>query len=446
MGKPLLWVIKPQPSKKYLFSTFYKKEETMIENIEQAIKGIFSHKMRSFLTMLGVIIGIAAIIAIVSIVEGTSKKLEKSLVGSGNNVTIVAPSEDGSYAYDMSSGIPTGFVSVNDSSLREIKGISGVRAASAYNTRDVNDGIYWKEKSLSYGAKVNGIDSTYLKTLLYKVTSGRDFSGKEYSSTDKIALVDDNLVNKLFDGANPLGQIIEVGSEPFKVVGVVHDSNKKEEEYDSIDDYYQSSGSESSYGNIYIPNKVWPIIYQFDEPKSVAVSVKDTKQMAAIGKKVSDSLNNYGTGDTVKYCALNSSQANEAITTLTNSITIMLVSIASLSLLVGGIGVMNIMLVSVTERTSEIGLKKALGAKKKNILAQFLTESAVLTGVGGILGVIVGIILAKILSVVISLDFAISVPWIIISVGFSIGIGILFGVTPANKAAKLNPIDALRRD
>lgn len=418
----------------------------MIENIEQAIKGIFSHKMRSFLTMLGVIIGIAAIIAIVSIVEGTSKKLEKSLVGSGNNVTIVAPSEDGSYAYDMSSGIPTGFVSVNDSSLREIKGISGVRAASAYNTRDVNDGIYWKEKSLSYGAKVNGIDSTYLKTLLYKVTSGRDFSGKEYSSTDKIALVDDNLVNKLFDGANPLGQIIEVGSEPFKVVGVVHDSNKKEEEYDSIDDYYQSSGSESSYGNIYIPNKVWPIIYQFDEPKSVAVSVKDTKQMAAIGKKVSDSLNNYGTGDTVKYCALNSSQANEAITTLTNSITIMLVSIASLSLLVGGIGVMNIMLVSVTERTSEIGLKKALGAKKKNILAQFLTESAVLTGVGGILGVIVGIILAKILSVVISLDFAISVPWIIISVGFSIGIGILFGVTPANKAAKLNPIDALRRD
>ena len=107
---------------------------------------------------------------------------------------------------------------------------------------------------------------------------------------------------------------------------------------------------------------------------------------------------------------------------------------------------MNIMLVSVTERTGEIGLKKALGAKKKNILAQFLTESAVLTGVGGILGVIVGIILAKILSVVISLDFAISIPWIIISVGFSIGIGIIFGVTPANKAAKLNPIDALRRD
>lgn len=418
----------------------------MIENIEQAIKGIFSHKMRSFLTMLGVIIGIAAIIAIVSIVEGTSKKLEKSLVGSGNNVTIVAPSEDGSYAYDMLNGIPNGFIGVNGSSLRKIKGISGVRAASAYNTRDVNDGIYWKEKSLNYGARVNGIDSTYLKTLLYKVTSGRDFSKEEYTSTDKIALIDDNLVDKLFDGDNPLGQIIEVGSEPFKVVGVVRNSTKKNEEYDSIDDYNQSSGSDTSYGNVYIPNKVWPIIYQFDEPKSVAVSVSDTKQMASIGKNVSKSLNKYGTGDTVKYYALNSSQANEAITTLTHSITIMLVSIASLSLLVGGIGVMNIMLVSVTERTGEIGLKKALGAKKKNILAQFLTESAVLTGVGGILGVIVGIILAKIISVVISLDFAISIPWIIISVGFSIGIGIIFGVTPANKAAKLNPIDALRRD
>ena len=136
----------------------------------------------------------------------------------------------------------------------------------------------------------------------------------------------------------------------------------------------------------------------------------------------------------------------EELKTLTNAIQLMLVSIASLSLLVGGIGVMNIMLVSVTERTAEIGLKKALGAKKRTILAQFLTESAVLTSVGGILGVLLGIGLAKVISVVASLEFGISIPWILIAVGFSMLIGILFGAMPASRAARLDPIEALRRE
>ena len=136
----------------------------------------------------------------------------------------------------------------------------------------------------------------------------------------------------------------------------------------------------------------------------------------------------------------------EELKTLPNSIPLMLVSIASLSLLVGGIGVMNIMLVSVTERTAEIGLKKALGAKNRTILAQFLTESAVLTSVGGVLGVLLGIGLAKIISVVAGLEFGVSVPWILIAVGFSMVIGILFGAMPASRAARLDPIEALRRE
>ena len=136
----------------------------------------------------------------------------------------------------------------------------------------------------------------------------------------------------------------------------------------------------------------------------------------------------------------------EELKTLTNAIQLMLVSIASLSLLVGGIGVMNIMLVSVTERTAEIGLKKALGAKNRTILAQFLTESAVLTSVGGVLGVLLGIGLAKIISVVAGLEFGVSVPWILIAVGFSMVIGILFGAMPASRAARLDPIEALRRE
>jgi putative ABC transport system permease protein len=167
--------------------------------------------------------------------------------------------------------------------------------------------------------------------------------------------------------------------------------------------------------------------------------------MASVGTRTAELLNNYVTNDTIRYAAVNAMEEAEELKTLTNAIQLMLVSIASLSLLVGGIGVMNIMLVSVTERTSEIGLKKALGAKKRTILAQFLTESAVLTSVGGILGVLLGIGLAKVISVVASLEFGISIPWILIAVGFSMLIGILFGAMPASRAARLDPIEALRR-
>jgi putative ABC transport system permease protein len=148
----------------------------------------------------------------------------------------------------------------------------------------------------------------------------------------------------------------------------------------------------------------------------------------------------------VQYAYLNAASDAEELGMLTTAIQLMLVGIASLSLLVGGIGVMNIMLVSVTERTAEIGLKKALGAKRRNIMAQFLTESAVLTGVGGVIGILVGILLAKIISVVTGLSFIISVPWVLIALGFSLLIGIVFGAMPASTAAKLSPIDALRRE
>ena len=145
------------------------------------------------------------------------------------------------------------------------------------------------------------------------------------------------------------------------------------------------------------------------------------------------------------YASLSSEENEDSMKTLTNAIQLMLLGIASLSLLVGGIGVMNIMLVSVTERTAEIGLKKALGAKRRAIMLQFLTESAVLTSVGGIIGVLVGIGMARIISYAANLEFGISIPWIIISVLFSVLIGVIFGGWPASRASKLNPIDALRR-
>ena len=194
-----------------------------------------------------------------------------------------------------------------------------------------------------------------------------------------------------------------------------------------------------------MPLNTWPIIYQYDEPETVGLKVETTEQMKAAADTAAEILNGNVMSENLRYGNDNDASGDE-LETLTNAIQLMLVGIASLSLLVGGIGVMNIMLVSVTERTAEIGLKKALGAKRRTILWQFLTESAVLTSVGGFLGILVGVILAKGISMLTGLAFGISVEWILISVLFSMGIGILFGAMPARRASKLNPIDALRRD
>jgi putative ABC transport system permease protein len=414
----------------------------MLENIRSSLRGIWAHKLRSFLTILGVIIGIASIIAIVSIVEGTNRKLEKSLIGSGNNVTTVAVSQD-NWPYDFSQGLPSGIPLVAGGTLEQIRSIDGVEAATAYRSRQVWNGAFYLNRALSNGT-INGIDPDYFATLQYSIVRGRDFTEEEYQAGSKLAIVDQNTANNLFDGVDPLGKVIEIRQEPFVVVGVIRDDNAQTEEYESIGEYYMYGMMAG--GQIYVPAESWPIIYQFDEPQTVGIRVHNTSQMASIGNSAAELLNLRVTNGTLQYHSTNMQEAAEELKTLTNAIRLMLVSIASLSLLVGGIGVMNIMLVSVTERTSEIGLKKALGAKRRTIMAQFLTESAVLTSVGGVLGVILGIGLAKLISVVATLDFGISVPWILIAVGFSMAIGLLFGAMPASRAARLNPIDALRRE
>lgn len=414
----------------------------MLENIRLALRGIWSHKLRSILTMLGVIIGIASIIAIVSIVEGTNKKLETSLIGAGNNVTTVQVMQDG-WAYEFEyNGVPEGIPQVNDESIERIKGIEGVVNAAKYLQRQGWNVVYYGDATLS-NTFIRGIGDGYFQTLGYSLILGRNFAEDEFNSGKKVTVIDENAMDALFNGEDPVGKVIEIQQEPYIVIGVVKDENKEEKEYESITDYYMYGGTQTQ-SNVYIPAGTWPIIYQYDEPESVAIKVEETKMMQSVAESAAEILNERVSGD-YQYGA-QTGDSMEELETLTNAIQLMLVGIASLSLLVGGIGVMNIMLVSVTERTSEIGLKKALGAKRRVILWQFLTESAVLTSVGGVLGIILGIILAKVISIVTGLPFGISVTWIIISVLFSMGIGILFGAMPASKASKLSPIDALRRE
>ena len=416
----------------------------MLENIRIAARSIWSHKLRSLLTILGVIIGIASIIAIVSIVEGTSQKLEKGLIGAGNNVTTVSLSQQEGWTYDAGGGLPPGVPLLTEADLDRLRELDGVAAVTAYLSRQSWNSVFYQDRPLSYGT-VYGISDSFFATMQYSLARGRDFTAEEYSGGRKVAILDTNAADAVFYGVDPVGEIIEIQQEPYLVVGVIRNDNAVEMEYESINDYYMY-GYESSMGQVFVPQNSWPIIYQFDEPPAVGLRVYDTKDMVPVGKRACDLLNENVTNPDIRYASGNSQSLADDLKTLTNAIQMMLVAIASLSLLVGGIGVMNIMLVSVTERTAEIGLKKALGAKRRTILTQFLTESAVLTSVGGVLGVIVGIGLAKLISIITGLEFGISVPWILIAVGFSMAIGLIFGAMPASRAARLDPIEALRRE
>lgn len=417
----------------------------MLENIRLSFQGIWSHKMRSFLTMLGIIIGIAAIIAIVSTIQGTNKQIEQNLIGSGSN-NVKVQLYNGDWTFDFSyESVPDGIPTVSQNTLDQIKALPEVEDASLYLSRQDYDGVYYLNNSIS-GGYVNGIDENYFDTCGYVMKSGRGFTEDDYNNSRKVAILDENSAQSLFQGTDPMGKTIEVKGEPFVVIGIVTRLEKFEPVINSLDDYYTYTQDTS--GCVYVPDRVWPVIYQYDEPQQVVLKAKSTEDMTNAGKKTADLLNSglNVSEDNVKYKSQDLLEQAKQIQQLSQSTNTMLIWIAGISLLVGGIGVMNIMLVSVTERTSEIGLKKAIGARKSMILGQFLTEAVVLTSLGGLIGVIVGIILAEIISKLNATPVSISVPAAILAVAFSMLIGIIFGLLPSYKAANLDPIEALRRE
>lgn len=417
----------------------------MLENIRLSFQGIWSHKMRSFLTMLGIIIGIAAIIAIVSTIQGTNKQIEQNLIGSGSN-NVKVQLYNGDWTFDFSyESVPDGIPTVSQNTLDQIKALPEVEDASLYLSRQDYDGAYYLNNSIS-GGYVNGIDENYFDTCGYVMKSGRGFTEDDYNNSRKVAILDENSAQSLFQGTDPMGKTIEVKGEPFVVIGIVTQLEKFEPVINSLDDYYTYTQDTS--GCVYVPDRVWPVIYQYDEPQQVVLKAKSTENMTNAGKKTADLLNSglNVSEDNVKYKSQDLLEQAKQIQQLSQSTNTMLIWIAGISLLVGGIGVMNIMLVSVTERTSEIGLKKAIGARKSMILGQFLTEAVVLTSLGGLIGVIVGIILAGIISKLNATPVSISVPAAILAVAFSMLIGIIFGLLPSYKAANLDPIEALRRE
>jgi putative ABC transport system permease protein len=418
----------------------------MVENIRLAFQGIWGHKLRSVLTMLGIIIGIAAIITIVSTIKGTNEQIKENLIGAGNNVVTVQLNQSG-YPYDMSwNGIPGGVRVITEKTRQELEKISGVEKVSLYNARNYAEMVFYQ--NAQFNGEVYGIDEHYLSVYGYQVKSGRGFTPEDYGSFRKVLLVDTTAVTTLFGGESPVGQSVEIEQEVYTVVGVIAQTKDFTPTINSLNDYYLYA--DTSAGALYMPDAVWPTAYRFDEPQNVAIKVKNTDVMTTAGKAAADLLTEKQIADPdnsdFDYRSQDMLEQAQQLQSMSESTNTQLIWIAGISLLVGGIGVMNIMLVSVTERTAEIGLKKAIGAKKKRILLQFLTEAAVLTSLGGIIGVASGIGLAQLISAMMAIPVAIDVTAILISVVFSTLIGVIFGLLPATQAANLNPIEALRRN
>ncbi len=417
----------------------------MIENIRLAFQGIWSHKLRSVLTMLGIIIGIAAIITIVSTIEGTNEQIKENLIGAGNNVVTVQLNQSG-YPYDMSwNGNPDGVRTVSEETRQELSEIRGVEAVSLYTARNYANQVYYR--NTQFNGQIYGIDSHYMNVYGYQVKIGRGFTQADLDTFRKVVLVDEDAVTTLFGGENPVGRTIELQGDVYTVIGVAALSDSFAPTINSLNEYYIYSNNPS--GTIYMPLTLWPTAYRFDEPQNVAIKVANTDVMASVGQKAAELLTEkqiVSADSDFDYRSQDMLEQAQQLQSMSESTNTQLIWIASISLLVGGIGVMNIMLVSVTERTAEIGLKKAIGAKKRRIRMQFLTEAAVLTSLGGIIGVASGIGLAELISNMMQIPVSISVPAIAIAVVFSTLIGVIFGLLPAVKAANLNPIDALRRN
>ena len=420
----------------------------MLENIRLSFQGIWAHKLRSFLTMLGIIIGIAAIIAIVSTINGTNEQIKENLIGSGDNIVEVKLYQ-GEWNYiSGDSATPENMPMINDVIKEEILSHPDIVAVAAYRCGTMYDNVRYKDATLS-GTTIIGVDEDYFEVMGFKLSKGRLFDAHDRSTYSKVVILDNSAAGTLFGSENPIGKSIEIRGDVYVVAGIVEKSDDSMPTVETINDWYTYSDDDAA-GKIYITDAIWPNIYGFDEPYNLVVKPVDTEAMTNAGKKATEVLNSYmpitedGSESLFKYKSEDLLEKAKELQDLSASTSKQLIWIASISLIVGGIGVMNIMLVSVTERTREIGLKKALGARKKVILSQFLTEAAVLTSLGGIIGVGAGIGLAYLISDIAAVPVAISGSAIIISVVFSMVIGIIFGFIPSVKAANLNPIDALR--
>ncbi len=392
------------------------------QSVIMSVQNIIGNKMRTFLTTLGIIIGVGAVIALITTVSAVTDYMmnEFSSLGAGT-LTITAP------------GTPIKY-GLTENDLDEIENMENVKgiAPSVSVIAKVARNDY-----VSDDVTVTGKNEVYFKKNDEMVTYGRAFTPQDMNGTVNVCLIDDELAKTFFLGEDPLGKTIRVGGITYTVVGLC-----------DPDDTMTAMmvGITESDGTIYIPYKNALNMNGVNKVNSLEVYIDNTDETDALVDRIEAYLDNTFNDADGAYSLINMESLVDMMDTMSDMMTKLLAGIASISLMVGGIGIMNMMLVSVTERTREIGLRKALGAEPKIIQLQFLIESVILSLMGGIIGIITGEILSYVALNAIGTEFSVNVSAIALGFGFSLAVGVIFGWAPARKASRLNPIDALRSE
>lgn len=388
------------------------------ECVTMSLSNIISNRLRSFLTVLGILIGVTAVIALITTVSGVSGSLSSSFSSMGAGTLSVSVSGS-----DLKSGMTTADLDA----LKELEEIDGITPNVALTARVSRGGEY------DSGISVSGKNAYYFQTTEGIIDRGRMLNLIDESSMTFVCWINQEMIDTFFFGVDPIGEKLYIDGVPFLVAGVVSD---------------EASASVTSMLNgsadILIPYTTAMKMNNTNEVTSFTVYLaegQDSEEAADVIEAEMDAMFSY---EEDCFTVTTMSGIEDTMEEMLNMMTALLAGIASIALVVGGIGIMNMMLTSVTERTTEIGLKKALGALPWQIQVQFLIESFLLSMIGGIAGVLLGLMLSFVLSRVMATEFAVSVGAIALGTGFSAAVGIIFGWAPARKASKLNPIDALR--
>lgn len=399
--------------------------------LEETYSAIFANKARSGLTILGIVIGIGSVIAMISIGAGAKGQIQSSIESIGSNLIMVMPGFQRGVGTQISSGRGSATTLTLEDANAILENISLVQAVSP----EVSGRYQVTARGTNTNTQVVGTVTAYQEVRNINTESGSFISESQNKSLAKVAVLGPTTRDDLFgEGTNPIGQTIRIKQVDFKVIGITQSKG--------------GTGSSNQDDMIFIPlSTAQTYLAGRDRISTIYVQATSQSVMATLKQEITNLLlgrHNISDPQLADFQVLSQEDILATASTITNTLTILLASIAGISLLVGGIGIMNMMLTTVTERTREIGLRKAIGAKKKDISLQFLTESVMITFFGGVLGIAFGWIVSLLITHFAGNPTSVTLSAIILAVGVSAVIGIAFGYYPALRAAKLNPIEALR--